>query len=101
MNVSLYSKINDMKQEEIEIVKKTIYSVVEGHIDSEINYEWVGSDFTDRIMDNLPIDKKMSFVRIVQNSSSDVQFDNELYVKFLNHITEFLYSGLKFETEKD
>ena len=50
MNVSLYSKINDMKQEEIEIVKNTIYSVVEGHIDSEINYEWVGSDFTDRIM---------------------------------------------------
>ena len=90
-----------MKEEEVKIVKKTIYSVVEDHIDSEINYEWVGSDFTDRIMDNLPIDKKMSFVRIVQNSSSDVQFDNELYVKFLNHITEFLYGGLKFETEED
>jgi hypothetical protein len=89
-----------MTQEEIEIVKKTIYSVVEGHVDSEINYEWVGSDFTERIMDNLPIDKKMSFVRIVQNSSSDVQFDNELYVKFLNHITDFLYSGLEFETEE-
>jgi hypothetical protein len=89
-----------MTQEEIEIVKKTIYSVVEGHIDSEINYEWVGSDFTERIMDNLPIDKKMSFVRIVQNSSSDVQFDNELYVKFLNHITDFLYSGLEFETKE-
>jgi hypothetical protein len=90
-----------MKQEEIEIVKKTIYSVVEGHIDSEINYEWVGSDFTDRIMDNLPIDKKMSFVRIVQNSSSDVQFDNELYQKFLTHLTEFIYKGLNFETEED
>jgi len=89
-----------MTQEEIEIVKKTIYSVVEGHVDSEINYEWVGSDFTERIMDNLPIDKKMSFVRIVQNSSSDVQFDNELYVKFLNHITDFLYSGLEFETKE-
>lgn len=90
-----------MTQEEIEIVKNTIYSVVEGHIDSEINYEWVGSDFTDRIMDNLPIDKKMSFVRIVQNSSSDVQFDNELYQKFLTHLTEFIYKGLKFETEED
>jgi len=90
-----------MKEEEVKIVKKTIYSVVEDHIDSEINYEWVGSDFTERIMDNLPIDKKMSFVRIVQNSSSDVQFDNELYVKFLNHITDFLFNGLKFETEED
>jgi hypothetical protein len=90
-----------MKEEEVKIVKDTIYSVVEGHIDSEINYEWVGSDFTDRIMDNLPIDKKMSFVRIVQNSSSDVQFDNELYQKFLTHLTEFIYGGLKFETEED
>jgi hypothetical protein len=52
-------------------------------------------------MDNLPIDKKMSFDRIVQDSSSGIQFDNELYVKFINHITEFLYSGLKFETEED
>ena len=90
-----------MSEEEIEIVKDTIKIIVEDHIDSQINYEWVGSDFTDRIMDNLPIDKKMSFVRIVQNSSSDIQFDNELYVKFINHLTEFLYSGLKFETEKD
>ena len=88
-------------KEEIEIVKKTIYSVVEDHIDSQINYEWVGSDFTERLMNELPIDKKMSFVEIVQNSSSDVQFDNELYVKFLNHITDFLYSGLKFETEEE
>ena len=90
-----------MNEEEVKIVKNVIYSVVEGHVDSEINYEWVGSDFTDRIMDNLPIDKKMSFVRIVQNSSSDVQFDNELYQKFLTHLTEFIYKGLKFETEED
>ena len=90
-----------MKEEEVKIVKDTIKMIVEDHIDSEINYEWVGSDFTDRIMDNLPIVKKMSFVRIVQNSSSDVQFDNELYVNFLNHLTEFLFNGLKFETEED
>ena len=90
-----------MKEEEVKIVKNTIYSVVEGHIDSEINYEWVGSDFTDRMMDNLPIGKKMSFVRIVQNSSGEVSFDYELYQKFINHMTEFIFGGLKFETEEE
>jgi hypothetical protein len=90
-----------MKEEEVKIVKDIIRMIVENHIDSQINYEWVGSDFTERLMDNLPIDKKMSFVRIVQNSSSDVQFDNELYQKFLTHLTEFIYKGLNFETEED
>jgi hypothetical protein len=90
-----------MKEEEVKIVKDIIRMIVEDHIDSQINYEWEGSDFTDRLMDNLPIDKKMSFDRIEQNSSSDVQFDNELYQKFLTHLTEFIYKGLKFETEED
>ena len=90
-----------MKEEEVKIVKDIIRMIVENHIDSQINYEWEGSDFTERLMDNLPIDKKMSFVRIVQNSSSDVQFDNELYQKFLTHLTEFIYKGLNFETEED
>jgi hypothetical protein len=90
-----------MKEEEIKIVKGIIKTIVEDHIDSQINYEWEGSDFTERIMDNLPIGKKMSFDRIVQNSSSDVQFDNVLYQKFLDHITDFIFESLKFETEKD
>jgi hypothetical protein len=90
-----------MKEEEVKIIKDIIRMIVEDHIDSQINYEWEGSDFTDRLMDNLPIDKKMSFDRIEQNSSSDVQFDNELYQKFLTHLTEFIYKGLKFETEED
>lgn len=90
-----------MKEEEVKIVKDIIRMIVEEHIDGQINYEWEGSDFTDRLMDNLPIDKKMSFDRIEQNSSSDVQFDNELYQKFLTHLTEFIYKGLKFETEED
>jgi hypothetical protein len=89
------------EEEEVKIVKDIIRMIVEDHIDSQINYEWEGSDFTDRLMDNLPIDKKMSFDRIEQNSSSDVQFDNELYQKFLTHLTEFIYKGLKFETEED
>ena len=90
-----------MSEEEIEIVKDTIKIIVEDHIDSQINYEWVGSDFTDRVMDNLPIGKKMSFVRIVQNSSGEVSFDYELYQKFINHMTEFIFGGLKFETEEE
>lgn len=90
-----------MKEEEVKIVKDIIRMIIEDHIDSHINYEWEGSDFTDRLMDNLPIDKKMSFVRIEQNSSNDVEFDNELYVNFLTNLTEFIYSGLKFETEED
>jgi hypothetical protein len=90
-----------MSEEEIQIVKDTIKMIVEEHIDSQINYEWVGSDFTERLMNELPIDRKMSFVEIVQNSSGEVSFDHELYRKFINHMTEFIFGGLKFETEED
>jgi hypothetical protein len=89
-----------MTQEEIEIVKSTIRNIVEEHIDSQINYEWEGSDFTERLMDDLPIDEKMSFEVISQSSSSDVQFDNELYQKFLTHLTEFIFGGLEFGTDE-
>jgi hypothetical protein len=88
-----------MKEEEIKIVKDIIKMIVEDHIDGQLNYEWEGSDFTERLMDNLPIDNKMSFDRIVQDHESKVPFDNELYQKFLNHTTDFIYSSLKFETE--
>jgi hypothetical protein len=90
-----------MTEEEIKIVKSTIKNIVEEHIDSQINYEWEGSDFTERLMNELPIDKKMSFVEITQNSSSDVQFDSELYQKFLTHLTEFIFGGLEFGTDED
>ena len=90
-----------MTEEEIEIVKDTIRNIVEEHIDSQINYEWVGSDFTERLMNELPIDNKMSFVEITQNSSGDVQFDNELYQKFLTHLSEFIFGGLEFGTDED
>jgi hypothetical protein len=90
-----------MTEEEVKIVKSTIRNIVEEHIDSQINYEWEGSDFTERLMNELPIDKKMSFVEITQNSSSDVQFDNELYQKFLTHLSEFIFGGLEFGTDED
>ena len=90
-----------MTEEEIKIVKSTIRNIVEEHIDSQINYEWVGSDFTERLMNDLPIDNKMSFVEITQNSSGDVQFDNELYQKFLTHLSEFIFGGLEFGTDED
>ena len=90
-----------MTEEEVKIVKGTIKNIVEEHIDSQINYEWEGSDFTERLMNELPIDNKMSFVEITQNSSSEIQFDNELYQKFLTHLTEFIFGGLNFGTEED
>ena len=90
-----------MTEEEIKIVKSTIRNIFEEHIDSQINYEWEGSDFTERLMNDLPIDKKMSFVEITQNSSGDVQFDNELYQKFLTHLSEFIFGGLEFGTDED
>ena len=90
-----------MTQEEVKIVKGTIRNIVEEHIDSQINYEWEGSDFTERLMNELPIDNKMSFVEITQNSSSEIQFDNELYQKFLTHLTEFIFGGLNFGTDEE
>jgi hypothetical protein len=90
-----------MDKEEVEIVKETIKMLVEDHIDSQINYEWEGSDFTERIMDNLPIDRKMSFDRIVQKDESRMKFDNQVYQKFLKHVTDFIYESLEFETEED
>jgi hypothetical protein len=88
-----------MTQEEIEIVKGIIKMIVEDHIDSQINYEWEGNDFTERVMDNLPIDRKMSFDRIVQNNENKLTFNNELYQEFINHTTDFIFSSLEFETE--
>jgi hypothetical protein len=90
-----------MTEEEIQIVKDTIKMIVEEHIDSQINYEWVGSDFTERLMNELPIDRKMSFVEIVQNSSGGGSFDHELYRKFLTHLTEFIFGGLEFGTDEE
>ena len=90
-----------MTEEEVKIVKGTIKNIVEEHIDSQINYEWEGSDFTERLMNELPIDNKMSFVEITQNSSSEIQFDNELYQKFLTHLTEFIFGGLNFGTDEE
>ena len=90
-----------MTEEEIEIVKSTIRNIVEEHIDSQINYEWEGSDFTERLMNELPIDNKMSFEVISQNSSNEVPFDYELYRKFLTHLTEFIFGGLEFGTDEE
>jgi hypothetical protein len=88
-----------MTQEEIKLVKDTIKSIVEEHIDGQINYEWEGSDFTERLMNELPIDKEISFDRIVQKNESKITFDNELYQKFLNHTTDFIFNSLGFETD--
>ena len=86
-----------MKKKEIKIVKDTIKCIIEEHIDSQLNYEWEGSDFTERLMNELPMDESFTFDRIVQGKESKVTFDNELYQKFLNHTTDFIYDSLKFE----
>ena len=76
-------------------VKETIEMIVKDNIESQINYEWGGSDFHSRLMDNLPMDE-MDFKTITEKSSGDVTFDNDLYEKFVNHVTEFIYGNLQF-----
>ncbi len=84
-----------MKEENLKTIRDTIKSIVEGHIDSQLNYEWEGSDFIQRLKDELP--NELSEIEIVQVDGEVIEFDNELYQKFLNHITEYIYSTLIFK----
>ena len=84
-----------MKEEQLKIIKDTIKSIVEGHIDNQLNYEWEGSDFIERLKDELP--NELEDIEIVQIEGEVIEFDNELYQQFLNHVTEYIYSTLIFK----
>jgi hypothetical protein len=85
-----------MSQQEVQQVKETIQMIVKDHIDGMFHYEWDGSDFNSRLMDNLPMDK-MSFEMIKnKDGGGKVPFNKELYDKFLNHISEYIFDDLQF-----
>jgi hypothetical protein len=84
-----------MKEEQLKTIKDTIKSIIEGHIDNQLNYEWEGSDFIERLKDELP--NELGDIEITQIEGEVIEFDNELYQKFLNHTTEYIYSTLIFK----
>lgn len=84
-----------MKEEQLKIIKDTIKTIVEGHIDNQLNYEWEGSDFIERLKDELP--NELGDIEIIQIEGEMIEFDNELYQKFLNHITQYIYLTLIFK----
>jgi hypothetical protein len=84
-----------MKEEQLKIIKDTIKSIIEGHIDNQLNYEWEGSDFIERLKDELP--NELGDIEITQIEGEMIEFDNELYQKFLNHITQYIYLTLIFK----
>lgn len=84
-----------MKEENLKTIRDTIKTIIEGHIDSQLNYEWEGSDFIERVKDGLPTE--LNDLEIVQVEGEVIEFDNELYQQFLNHVTEYIYSTLIFK----
>ena len=84
-----------MKEEQLKTIKDTIKSIIEGHIDNQLNYEWEGSDFIERLKDELP--NELGDIEITQIEGEMIEFDNELYQKFLNHITQYIYLTLIFK----
>jgi hypothetical protein len=78
-----------------EIIRKEIKDIIENHIDSCINYEWNGSDFNHMVLTHCQDQNESLFDDVeLEDKEPTIQFDNELYQKFLNHLTEFIHSGM-------
>lgn len=70
-------------------VNETIKGMINGILGDYIDYEWSGSDFSERVSDE-------SGVNLVSKDRT-LGLDMDLYNKFVDHLTEHLCSGLEEE----
>ena len=85
-----------------EIIKKEVREIIENHIDNCINYEWEGIDFNFRVLEQCVDQNEELFKEVVIDTKEpSVQFDNELYQKFIDHVTEFVCSGFSVKKQND
>lgn len=89
--------MKNLTDEEKEVVKRTISSIVDNKLSEMIGYELEGSDFTERLMNELPdFEGGYTFERIVQGETTQF-IDSGIYHSFLNDVTNSIFNDLKFE----
>ena len=74
-----------------EVLRTSVKEKVEELLDSYINYEWNGNDFSEEMSDKSGL--------LLKSVEPTMEFDNELHEKYVNHLTEFIMSGLVVEKE--
>lgn len=85
-----------------EIIKKEIREIIESHLSSCVNYEWEGGDFNERLFDQCNDQNEEVFKSVELDSKEPtIQFDYELYNKFIDHLTEFVHSGISVKKENE
>jgi hypothetical protein len=84
-----------LTDEQKEVVRRSIRSIVDDRLSEMIGYDLEGSDFVERIVDNLPTDFNLDFE--IRQGETTQFIDSELYHKFLDNVTDSIFNDLKFE----
>lgn len=82
-----------LTEEQIKKVKDVIREDVENVIDNYISYEWSGSDYCEKTMDDIDDD---SF-DIVPKSNPPYKINSNVYEEFLKNLVDHIYSGMEFK----
>jgi hypothetical protein len=83
-----------LNEEQTETIKDTIRSIVDSRITEMVSYDLDGSDFIERVIDNLPTDFNLDFD--IRQGETTQYIDSELYHKFLDNVTDSIFKDLEF-----
>ncbi len=84
-----------LNEEQTETIKDTIRSIVDSRLTEMVSYDLDGSDFIERVVDNLPTDFNLDFD--IRQGETTQFIDNVLYHKFVDNVTDSIFNDLKFE----
>lgn len=70
-------------------VKEVVKGIIKNSFGEYIDYDWNGSDFSERVSDE-------SGINLVEKDKT-LKFDEDLYNKFVEHLTEHICSGLEID----
>lgn len=83
-----------LTDEQKDVVRRSIRSIVDDKLSEMIGYDLEGSDFVERIVDNLPTDFNLDFE--IRQGETTQFIDSELYHKFLDNVTDSIFNDLEF-----
>lgn len=86
--------MKQITEEQKEVIRTSIRGIIDDRISSMIVYDLEGSDFIERVVDNLPQDFELDFD--IRQGETKHYIDNELYHKFIDNITESIVNDLEF-----
>lgn len=84
-----------LTDEQKDVVRRSIRSIVDDKLSEMIGYDLEGSDFVERIVDNLPTDFNLDFE--IRQGETTQFIDNELYHKFVDNVTDSIFNDLEFQ----